>query len=95
MRSGSAGLCKLGDFRHDNIDNHHTSLFFFVFDSHQLTTYLPPQLLFTTMSTAYQALVLRLRDNMQSLPGALAENSNYETWAHVFAKNLVSHDRSR
>ena len=41
------------------------------------------------MSSAYQTVVVRLREQMQTIPAPPAEQSNYELWTHSFVKTLV------
>ena len=42
------------------------------------------------MSSAYQTIVARLREQMQTIPAPPAEQSNYELWTRSFLKTLVS-----
>ena len=43
------------------------------------------------MSSAYQTVVARLCDQMQTIPAPPAEQSDYELWTRSFLKTLVSH----
>ena len=43
------------------------------------------------MSSAYQTVVARLREQMQTIPAPPAEQSDYELWTRSFLKTLVSH----
>jgi hypothetical protein len=42
------------------------------------------------MSAAYESLVARLREQMQTLPAPPAEVADYEVWARRFVIGLVS-----
>ena len=42
-----------------------------------------------TMSSAYQTVVARLREQMQTIPAPPAEQSDYELWTRSFVKTLV------
>jgi hypothetical protein len=42
------------------------------------------------MSSAYESLVARLREQMQTLPAPPAEVGDYEVWARRFVVGLVS-----
>ena len=46
------------------------------------------------MSDMQQLIVGRLREQSQTLPGPLAEKSDYEVWAQDFLKLLVSRRKS-